>query len=374
MLPFPVWATEPEGTIPVAAIYSLTGPAAKANASSVLGVRIGVETLNRGGGILGRKINLILIDNRSTPIGSSVAAEQAVRLKAAAIIGAAWSSHSLAVARVAQRNRIPMISNYATHPDLTAVGEYIFRVCYTDRLQGQVMACFARRDLGARTAISFVDLTSDFSLGLSGIFRDHFEHLGGRFLEEIEYKLKQPDFEPLVRSLRPPFPDVVLLAGHDESGWIAKALQDAGIPSVPLGGDGWSEGDFFVRGGRELKVGYYCTQWSPAIDDHRSQAFVDRYGALENFGVGTALAHDAVMLLADAAGRAGSADRRRIRDALAETAGFTGITGAITFDASGDPVKGAVIMSIRNGVPRFLKRLRPSPGVNGRNDSPKPRQ
>ncbi len=126
-----------------------------------------------------------------------------------------------------------------------------------------------------------------------------------------------------------------------------------------LGGDGWGAPNFLSKGGEDLKRGYYCTHWSEFIDSELSRSFVKKYKHLKNFGVGAALGYDAFMVLADAIKRAGSTDRGKIRDALAKTHSFKGVTGTITFDAIGNPVKSAVIMEIENGKPHYLRSLEP---------------
>ncbi|MCP4112704.1 MAG: ABC transporter substrate-binding protein, partial [Desulfobacteraceae bacterium] len=140
MMNFIFSAAFAENTINIASIYALTGQAAEGNADSVLGVCIGVEEINKQGGIIGKKINLLVFDNLSTPIGSNIAAEKAAEAEVTAILGASWSSQSIAIAKVAQSRRIPMLSNYSTNPNVTKIGKYIFRVCFTDDFQGSVMA------------------------------------------------------------------------------------------------------------------------------------------------------------------------------------------------------------------------------------------
>ncbi|MDM8551895.1 ABC transporter substrate-binding protein [Desulfobacterales bacterium HSG2] len=348
-----------EDTINIAAIYSLTGEAAESNVPSLHGVRFGVEDVNRQGGVLGKKINLLTFDNLSSPIGSAIAAEKAAEADVVCIIGASWSTHSLAVARVAQARRIPMISNISTHPDVTKIGDHIFRVCFTDDFQGGVMARFARQDMNAATAVVFTNLTSDYSLKLSEIFRKNFEQSGGRILLELEYKSKQKRFDEQIIRAKNAGADVLFLSGYDESGFIIRQAQDAGISSVPLGGDGWSIQGFFSKGGSELRRGYHCTHWSEFADSEISRSFVKKYKHFDKLNASTVLGYDAVMVLADAIRRAGSADRAKIREALANTRSFEGVTGTITFDANGDPVKSAVIMEIRNGTPRYFKTLKP---------------
>jgi branched-chain amino acid transport system substrate-binding protein len=343
----------------IAAIFSLTGQAVNANRSSVLGTRLAVDDLNSNGGVLGRNLNLIFLDNMSTPIGASLAANQAAVAGVVGIIGAQYSSHSLAIAEVAQHNRIPMISNFSTHPTLTAIGNYIFRVCYNDNFQGKVMAEFARRDLGAATAVIFVDLTSDYSLALSRIFHSHFESLGGTVVHEIEYKAKNEKYDALIESAAASASDVIFFSGHEEGGIIAHKLQAAGVQAVFLGGDGWADQSFLTIGGQYLQKGYYCTHWSASSDRPETRAFIARHGHRQDFGIGAALAYDAVMVLARAVERAGSTDGPAVARALSELDSYEGVTGSIKFDAQGDPLKCAVIMEIRNGQPHYLKTYAP---------------
>jgi branched-chain amino acid transport system substrate-binding protein len=349
-----------EAPIDIAAIYALTGAAAEANAYALRGVGYAVDEINRQGGILGRRINLLVFDNQSTPIGSTVAAKQAAAANVVAIVGPDWSSHSIAVARVAQEVGIPMISSLSTNPAVTRIGNYIFRVCFTDDFQGKVLARFARQDLDATTAVIFVDVTSDYSLKLSEIFQRNFEKWGGRVLLELEYKLKQQQFDEEIKRAVKANADVIFIPGHDESGMIAKQTQDAGTSSIFLGGDGWSTPVFLRKGGSELKRGFYSTHWSGYLDTDRSREFVKKYnihpkGADDNIALG----YDAMMLLAEAITRSNPTDRKKIRDAIATTRSFKGITGTIDFNDNGDPIKSAVFMEIRNGEPRYLKTLEP---------------
>ena len=346
-------------TIDIAAIYSITGAAAADNAPSVEGVRYATEDINQKGGIFGKRINLMIFDNLSTPIGAFAAAEKAAQANVTAIVGPAWSSHAISAAKSAQASGIPMISDFATNPEVTKIGDYIFRVCFTDVYQGSVLVRFARQDLKASSAVIFTDIISDYSIGLSEIFKKNFVQLGGEILLELEYKYKDRQFDQHIKKAKRAGSDIIFLSGHDESGLIAKMLQRADIPSVFIGGDGWETESFWTKGGRTLKQGYYCSHWSEHSNSDNSRLFVEKYQHTDNFGVATALGYDAVMVLADAIRRTGSTDRAKIRDALANTRFYKGITGTITFNQYGDPVKSAVIMEIINGAPRYLKTLEP---------------
>jgi len=346
-------------TIDIAAIYALTGAAAEANAWTLQGVRYAVDEINRKGGVLGKRINLLVFDNQSTPIGSTIAAKRAAAAEIVGIVGSDWSTHSIPAARVAQNSEIPMISSYSTNPEVTKIGDYIFRVCFTDDFQGKAIASFARQDLNAATAIIFVDVTSDYSLKLSEIFRRNFERLGGRVVIELEYKLKQQFFDEEIKKAVKADADVIFIPGHDESGLIAREVQNAGATSILLGGDGCDTPAFFRKGGTELKHGYYSTHWSVYQDTDRSRSFVEKYVTSEVTAVNIALGYDALMLLADAIARSGSFERKKIRIAIANTRSFEGVTGTISFNAYGDPIKSAIFMEIKNGKPHYLKTLEP---------------
>ncbi len=348
-----------EDVINVAAIYALSGLATEAHAGPVNGVKWAVDEINAAGGLIGRKINLILIDNLSTPIGSSVAAEKAEKENAVAIIGSAWSSHSISIAKVAQNFGIPMISCQSTNPEVTLIGSYIFRVCFTDRFQGEVMAQFARQHLKATTAIVFTKLDDDYSTGLSEIFIRNFKLLNGVMIKEIEYKSNVQNLDGQIAAARKANADVAFFTGHDETGHIAKLMQNNGIRSIPLGGDGWIVDSFFTKGGNQLKRGYFCSHWSADSTENYSRQFVRRYRQREGFGVGSALSYDAMMVLAHAIRSAGVTDRIQVRNALAHTRNFQGVTGKISFNADGDPVKSAVIMEIKNGRAYYLQTLSP---------------
>jgi branched-chain amino acid transport system substrate-binding protein len=349
-----------KNTIDIAAIYALTGIAAEANSYTLRGVMYAVDELNQSGGILENAIRLQVFDNQSTPIGSTLAARQAIAANVVAIVGPDWSSHSLAVARVAQENGIPMISSLSTNPEVTRIGNYIFRVCFTDDFQGRVLARFAHQDLNASTAVILVDVTSDYSLKLSEIFRKNFEDVGGRVLQEVEYKHSQPRFDEEITAAVKAKADAMFIPGHDESGLIVKQAQERGTTSVFLGADGWSTAVFFIKGGVDLKHGYFSTHWAVDVESEKSKSFVKKYNiAAESAEDNIALGYDAMMLLGDAIARAGAIDRQKIRDAVARTKSYQAVTGPISFNENGDPIKSVVIMEIINGRPKYLKTVEP---------------
>jgi branched-chain amino acid transport system substrate-binding protein len=340
--------------IKIGAIFALSGKAKDSNKAAVFGVRLAIREINREGGLLGEKLELILLDNDSTPIGSYLAAQKAATAGVAGIIGAVWSSHSLAIAKVAEKHKIPMISPISTIPSLTAIGPHIFRVCYDDNFQGRVIAEFAINKLKARKALIFVDLTSDFSLTIADIFAHTFEPLGGQIVKEIDYKAGQSDYRPQVQQALAYDPDVIFFSGHDESGAIIDKLQQAGVHGIPIGCDGWDVDSFFALGGNKVKRGYFVNHWTPKQTDPLSQAFIRKYASEGEIKASTSLAYDAVHVLAAAIKKAGSTDNAAILRALHGLRGFAGVTGKISFDAQGNATKRACMMEIRDGVPHYL--------------------
>jgi branched-chain amino acid transport system substrate-binding protein len=341
--------------VKLGAVFAITGKAKNSNKQAVLGVELAVREINLAGGVLGEPLELLLFDNESTPIGSHLAAEKAAEAGVAAIVGASWSSHSLAVARVAQDRKIPMVSPISTIPSLTAIGDHIFRVCYNDNVQGAVLAEFAARDLQAKSALILVDLASDFSLDISRIFTRNFAALGGAVVREIEYKTGQTDYLPQIRQALTADADVVFLSGYDESGLIASKLQQAGVRAIPLGSDGWDAESFYTGGGSKIRRGYYIDHWFATHADLPSRAFLEKYGKGRDLKAATALAYDAVNIIVAAIRRAKSSERAAIRANLSELRDFQGVTGDIAFDEQGDVSKHACIVEIHNGVPRLLK-------------------
>lgn len=349
-------------TIRVASIFSLSGSATDANAISVLGVRLAVEEINSVGGILGMPVELLEIDNRSTPIGSKVAADSAAQQDVTAIIGAAFSSHSIAIAKVAQANGIPMITSASTSPAVTRIGDYIFRACFDDTFQGEVMGKFAREELNVKSVVTVFDMASDYSLGLSRTFEKAFIKCGGVVHAKIPYKSRQPHFRDIISEAMSLYPDALFIAGHDESARIIGQANQMGLKAIPLGGDGWDNRSFYKLGGKKIKTGYYTTHWSQSMDTALSKEFVSRYRQMGILLAPKALAYDAVMLLADAIQRAGTTLRPAVRNSLAQTNGFEGVTGTFSFDKHGDPIKSVVIMKVEAGRPVYLKQIVPEKG------------
>ncbi|WP_159084645.1 ABC transporter substrate-binding protein [Dongshaea marina] len=350
------WGEEP---VKVAVILSKSGKVAYSNLKHLNAIRMAVEEINQNGGVLGKKIELLEIDNKSSASHSKIAAQKAVAENSIAVIGAAWSSHSLAMAPVLQQAGLPMISYYSTNPKVTQVGDYIFRACFMDLFQGEVLAKFAQQDLGAKKIIILTNVSDQYSIGLSRIFK---ENLNTHAVFEGSYLQGDTDFSALLEKVKGYEADLIFLPGHTkDSGRIIKQARNMGINAPFLGGDGWGL-KMYKYGGQAIEGNYYSTHWHKDINTPQNQRFVKNftilYGTPESNG--SALAYDSVYLLADAIKRAGSLDRKQIRDALAETRDFKGATGTIRFNNNGDPQKSAVLLKFQDGGSVYFRTIDPS--------------
>lgn len=348
-----------EEPIKIASIFAKTGVAAADNFFVTQTVKYAVEDLNKKGGVLGRKLELIEFDNNSTPSGSETAARKAVEAEVTAVIGASWSSHSIAMAPVLQQAEIPMISPHSTNPEVTKKGNYIFRACFIDPFQGEVLAKFVISELNAKTAAILKKQGSPYSLGLSYAFSKYFTQTGGKIIIELEYEQEQKNFKTLLSQIKESDPDVLFIPGHSESSLIVKRANETGIKSILLGGDAWTYPRFLGLGGHTIKLAYYTSHWTKDVDTEQSRKFVKEYEKVHKIQDTAGCSYDAVALLADAIRRAGSTDRAKVRQALADTRNFEGITGNISLNEDGDPIKPAVIMKIVNGKASYYKTVYP---------------
>ena len=354
---------ETQKPLKIAAIFPKTGVAAANNYLVFKGAALAVAELNKQGGLLGHKVVLIELDNQSTPLGSRKAAQQALTMNVIGVIGASWSEHSLAMAPVLQKAGVPMITSMSTNPKVTKIGDCIFRVCFIDSFQGQVMSDFAINDLGAKKAVMLININSNYSIKLAQVFNKFFLKQGGQILWQGKYKGRSINFKDMLQKTAQLNPDVIFIPGFSrDSGFIIKQAVQMGIKSIFLGGDGWSE-EMFKYGGTAIENNYFSTHWHYDLPFVKNRKLIKAYRQKykEDLGfVGITLAYDATMLLGDAVIRANSYQHSKIKDALATTINYEGVTGTITMDQNGDPrQKDAVIMKFTKNRAIFIKTIKP---------------
>ncbi len=370
---FAVWGTtlalvlacggseRPANAIVVGHVASMTGDTATFGRSADQGMRMAIEKINAGGGVLGRPIELVTEDDRSVTEEARTAAQKLIqRDQVVALLGEVASSRSLAAAPEAQRARVPMISPGSTNPKVTEVGDYIFRACFIDPFQGAVMARFAVEELSAKRVAILFDFKQDYSVGLAEFFRATAQKLGAEIVADERYTSGDIEFRAQLTTIRAARPDAIFVPGYyTELGLIAKQARELGIDVPLLGGDGWDSEKTIEIGGPAVEGYYFSTHYAADSDSPRVQAFVaefqSKYGGTPD-GM-AALGYDTAMILADALTRAGSTDGAALRDAIAATTGFEAVSGTISMDAQRNARKDAVVLKIEGGKFRYHRTV-----------------
>jgi len=351
------------GEIPVGEYSSLTGGTATFGQSTDNGIKMAFDEINKAGGVLGKKLAVAVEDDQSKPEEAATAVTKLINQNhVVAMLGEVSSSRSLAAAPICQAAKVPMVSPSSTNPRVTQVGNYIFRVCFIDPFQGAVMAKFAANTLKVKKVAILVDVRNDYSVGLQTFFRENFKQLGGTIVSEQSYSEGDSDFHAQLTQIKSAAPEAIYVPGYyTEVGTIARQARELGITVPLLGGDGWDSPRLFEIGGEALNGCYISNHYSVDDPSPAIQKFVKEYRERykQTPDALAALGYDAAKILADAMTRAGSTDSGKVRDALAATKDFTGVTGQITIDNDRNAVKPAVVLKIDNGKFVYVETVKP---------------
>lgn len=372
-------ASTANGTpIVIGEFASMTGATATFGNSSDAGVQLAVTQINKDGGIDGHPLQVPdePKDDESKPDSAlSVVKKLITQNKVTAVVGEVASSRSIAAAPFCNANKTPMISPSSTNPKVTKIGPYVFRVCFIDPFQGTAAAKFAFNNLKAKKAAVFTDPSQDYSVGLSDAFVAAFEKLGGQIVIRQNYKADDADFRAQLTQIKAVNPDILIVPGYyGELGPIAKQARQIGLTVPLMGGDGW-DSPKLVEGaggpGGALEGCYFTNHSSMDNPDPTIQKFVKDFGAANGGKKPDALAalgYDAIGVLADAMKRAGKPDgddyaseayRTKLRDAIAATKGYKGVTGTITLGPNRDAVKPAVVLQIQGDQYKYVATVEP---------------
>ena len=351
-------------TIPVGEFASLTGKEAAFGNSSHKGTLLAIEDLNRAGGVLGKKLELITEDTRSTPGESATVVRKLIsRNSVVAVLGEVASGRSLEGAAVCQPSKIPMISPSSTKPEVTEKGDYIFRVCFIDPFQGKVLATFADKTLKVKNVAMLVDAAAPYSVGLASNFKETFEKLGGKVILEQKFSSGDKDFKAQLTAIKAAAPQAIFApCYYTEAGLIVRQARELGIEVPIFGGDGWEAPELLQIGGKAMQDTYYSTHYSFEDQSPRVQEFVKKFKTRWNNETPDAMAalgYDSAMILADAIKRAGSTEGPKLRDALAGTANYEGVTGKTTLDQNRNATKPAVILAFKEGTYKYVETINP---------------
>jgi len=341
----------------------LSGAEATFGRSTHKGTRLAVEEINRNGGIEGRPIELVVMDTK----GETQRVQEVVDLlikkeKVLALIGEISSNRSLTGAKIAQKAGIPMITPASTNPNVTRVGNFIFRVCFTDPFQGRVMAKFAAENLKLKRVAIMRERSSNYSQGLAKYFKEKFEALGGKVSTTQDYSKGDIDFKTQLLAIRASSVQAVFIPGYyTEVGYIARQARQLDVKVVLLGGDGWDSHKLYEFAKDAIHGNYFSNHFSSETNDPIVEGFIDRFRKRYHHvpDGSAALGYDAAKVLIAAIKRSVSRTPDDIRLELGKTREFLGITGQITIGPDRNAKKPAFVVQIDRKTNRFVTKIRP---------------
>ena len=353
-------------TVRIGVIAELTGAIPAVGASCRNGALMAEKEINDAGGIvLGgvkKKIELFVEDSASKPEQAAASAQKLIAYShVVAIVGPNSSSNALPASEIAEKAGMLLMTPWSTDPKTTIDAKtgqpkkFIFRACFTDTFEGKVLGGFARRELKAAKAAILYDVASDVLKSQAEVFKESFEAAGGKVVAVETYSKGDKDFSAQFTKIKSAKPDLIFLPSYYTD--VPLQVQQArrlGIKAPFLGSDAWSSEDLVKMCGQDCEGSYLVNHYSPGTTNPVTQKFITDYKA--QFGGATpddvaALTYDAVKVIAEAVRAGGKLESAAVRDALPGLPPYSGVTGMIKYSAgTGDPVKGAVILRIKNGA------------------------
>jgi len=362
------------GEIVIGEYGSLTGAEATFGVSTHNGIMLAIDEINAAGGVDGRKLRVITEDDQSKAEEAANAVTKLINQNnVVAVLGEVASSNSLAAAPICQANKVPMITPSSTNTKVTEVGDYIFRMCFVDPYQGEAMANYLSKQKGMKRAALLIDNKSDYSTGLAEYFKRTFIANGGQIVVEQSYAKGDSDFRSQLTSIKGANPEVIFVPGYyNDIGQIAIQARDLGMKQPLAGGDGWESPKLIEIGGKALEGSFYSNHYhvddpAPAVREF-VQKYRDRFGATPDSLA--ALGYDSTRVLADAMKRAGTTDGPKLRDAIAATKNFVGVTGIISLGPDRNPIgKKLAVLEIKNGQLALNGVVDPMAGTGAATDT-----
>lgn len=344
-------------TIKIGFIGPLTGDASSYGQSSQKGLLLLEDQINNAGGINGKKIEIVSVDDEGKPATTSTGGMKLINSdKVVAIVGPVTSTCANSFAPIAQKYNIPMITGTCTDVNITKAGDCIFRTCFTDPFQGKVMAKFATEDLKAKTAAVLYNNGDDYSKGLFTAFKDSFT---GTIVDTETYSKGDKDFNAQLTKISAKKPDVLFLPEYySDVAVIARQARNMGITATIIGGDGFDSPELFSVGGDAVNGVYFSNHYTSDDTSEAVVQFIKDYKAKYNAepDAFAALTYDAGKVLCESIKNAGSTDANAIKNALKSYNGSV-VCGKISFDSDRNAVKSAVIIKTVDGKKQFYKKI-----------------
>ncbi|MEW6658140.1 MAG: ABC transporter substrate-binding protein [Thermodesulfobacteriota bacterium] len=356
-----------ENVIRVGVNAELTGSKPTVGDSCKKAAELLAAQVNQAGGIqVGEKkypLKLFVEDNEDKAESAAAAAQKLISQNTVlAIIGPNASGNAIPAARICEDAGVIMITPWSTNPKTTEGKKFVFRACFIDDFQGQVMAKFARDNLKAQTAAVLYDVASEYNKGIAEFFKKFFEAAGGKVVAFESYTKDDKDFSSQLTTIKAANPDVLFLPNYyNEVPLQAQQARRLGLTCPFIGSDSWGSEELLNLGAKDLEGSYFSTHYAPDIATPKAQKFIQEYEA--KYGKKpddvAALTYDAGQMLGAAINQAGSLDRQKVREALASIQELDGVTGKMKFTGNGDPTKSAVILQIKDGKFKYHAAVQP---------------
>lgn len=374
LLAFPVFLTgcKKKGTsaassneIRIGVYEPITGANGAGGSLELEGIKLANEMYPE---VLGKKIKLYVVDNKSDKSEAANAVERLIDEDGvSAIIGSWGSSLSMAGGPVAQKAKVPVVGASCTNPNVTKANDYYFRVCFLDPFQGEVMAKYIYNNIHAKKVAIIQEVSNDYSVGLASYFTQWYKKLTGDDNsiagKPLNYNTGDQDFTAQLTAVKSLNPDAIFAPGNfTESALLIKQARQLGITTPIFGGDTWETDEFLKVGGSAVEGAVFSTFFAadkPA--NAESKKYIDAYYKKYNkepAAVG-ALGYDAYLVILNAIKAANSTDPVKIRDEIAKTKNFEGATGNITIGSDRNAIKSAIIKKVVNGKFKYLDTIEP---------------
>jgi branched-chain amino acid transport system substrate-binding protein len=343
-----------QNVVKVGVFLPLTGDNAAGGELELRGIKLANQLHPE---VLGKKVELVVADNKSDKAeAASVAARLIEKDKVSVLVGSYGSSLSMAAGNIVKENKVPAVGTSCTNPQVTANNDYYFRACFIDPFQGKVMAEYAHQNGFKKVAI-VQEVSNDYSVGLAKFFREEFVKLTGdenSIVDVANYQTGDKDFTAILTNIKALNPDAVFAPGNfTESALLVKQARQLGIDAQFMGGDTWETQEFIDVGGKDVEGVALSTAFDrEKASTEEAKKFLDAYTKEYNGEPSalTAMAYDAYLIAVSGIEKAGTAtDTVKIRDAIAATKDLECVTGMTTLDENGDPIKGVVIKTVKDG-------------------------
>lgn len=342
---------------------SMTGPEATFGQSTDEGIRLAIDEVNAAGGVKGKKIRLVTMDNQGkAEETASVVTRLIEQEKVIALLGEVASSRSLIAGPIAQSKKIPMITPSSTNPKVTEVGDFVFRVCFIDPFQGTVMAKFTTENLKLKKVAILRDVKSDYSVGLADFFTMKLKELGGEVVADLSYQSDDVDFKGQLTQIKSKNPEAIFIPGYYTAvGLIARQARELGIQAPLLGGDGWDSPKLSEIGQKAVDGSYFSNHYSTESTDPAAVEFMTKFKAKYNKSPDglSAAGYDAAKVLIKAMETSADLSPKSIRDQIAATKDFAGATGKITIDEKRNATKSAVVVQVEGVNNKYVTTVNP---------------